>query len=81
LLFKNGVASYLTVLTAQNSLYSAQLTLTQTRLARLTSLVDMYRYLGGGWIAHTGDTPRPAETPMGATVSATPAASNVVPAR
>jgi multidrug efflux system outer membrane protein len=81
LLFRNGVASYLTVLTAQNSLYSAQLTLTQTRLAQLTSLVDLYRYLGGGWIARTGDTPRPAETPMGATVSATRAASNVVPAR
>ncbi|MDB5946359.1 MAG: oprM [Ramlibacter sp.] len=61
LLFKNGVASYLTVLTAQTSLYGSQLSLVQTRLARLTSLVDLYRYLGGGWIEHTGDTPRPAD--------------------
>lgn len=59
--FRNGVASYLTVLTAQTGLYSAQLTLVSTRLARLTSLVDLYRYLGGGWIEHTGDTPRPAD--------------------
>jgi multidrug efflux system outer membrane protein len=60
LLFKNGVASYLTVLTAQTGLYSAQLNLTSTRLARLTSLVDLYRTLGGGWIEHTGETPRSA---------------------
>jgi multidrug efflux system outer membrane protein len=82
LLFRNGVASYLTVLTAQNSLYSAQITLTQSRLAQLTSLVDLYRYLGGGWIARTGDTPRPAETADGVgPQSATHAASNVAPAR
>jgi multidrug efflux system outer membrane protein len=61
-LFKNGVASYLTVLTAQTGLYDAQLTLVSTRLARLTSLVDLYRYLGGGWIEHTGDAPRAADT-------------------
>jgi multidrug efflux system outer membrane protein len=58
MLFRNGVASYLTVLTAQTSLYGAQLTLVQTRLARLASLVDLYRYLGGGWLQHTGETPR-----------------------
>ena len=59
--FKNGVASYLTVLTAQTGLYSAQQELASTRLARLTSLVDLYRTLGGGWIEHTGDAPRSAE--------------------
>jgi multidrug efflux system outer membrane protein len=79
LLFKNGVASYLVVLTAQNSLYSAQLSLTQTRLARLTSLVDLYRYLGGGWLERTGDTPRPADLQAGD--SAIRAASNVMPRR
>jgi multidrug efflux system outer membrane protein len=79
LLFKNGVASYLVVLTAQNSLYSAQLSLTQTRLARLTSLVDLYRYLGGGWIERTGDTPRPAD--IQAADGAARGASNVMPRR
>jgi multidrug efflux system outer membrane protein len=59
--FGNGVASYLVVLTAQTGLYSAQTELVSTRLARLTSLVDLYRYLGGGWIARTGDAPRAAD--------------------
>jgi multidrug efflux system outer membrane protein len=59
--FKNGVDNYLAVLTAQTFLYNAQLTTVNTRLARLTNLVDLYRTLGGGWIEHTGDAPRPAE--------------------
>jgi multidrug efflux system outer membrane protein len=59
--FRNGVDTYLTVLTAQTALYSAQLSLVSARFARLTNLVDLYRGLGGGWIEHTGDTPRPAE--------------------
>jgi multidrug efflux system outer membrane protein len=59
--FRNGVDTYLTVLTAQTALYSAQLTLVSARLARLTNLVDLYRSLGGGWIEHTGDAPRPGE--------------------
>ena len=59
--FRNGVDPYLTVLTAQTDLYNAQQTLVAARLARLTNLVDLYRSLGGGWIEHTGDLPRPAE--------------------
>jgi multidrug efflux system outer membrane protein len=55
--FRNGVDNYLNVLTAQTSLYSAQQTLVQARLARLTNLVDLYESLGGGWIERTGDTP------------------------
>jgi multidrug efflux system outer membrane protein len=58
MLFKNGVASYLTVLTSQTGLYNAQLNVVSTRLARLTNLVDLYRYLGGGWIERSGDAPR-----------------------
>jgi multidrug efflux system outer membrane protein len=59
--FKNGVDNYLAVLTAQTALYNAQLTTVSVRLARLTSVVNLYRALGGGWIEHTGDAPRPAE--------------------
>jgi multidrug efflux system outer membrane protein len=59
--FRNGVDNYLTVLTAQTGLYSAELTLVQERLARLTNLVDLYQFLGGGWIEHTGDVPPPPE--------------------
>lgn len=46
---------------AQNSLYSAQQALVSARLGRLVTLVNLYRDLGGGWIEHTGDAPRPAE--------------------
>jgi multidrug efflux system outer membrane protein len=41
-------------------LYSAQTSLVSARLNRLTSLVDLYRALGGGWIEHTGEQPRAA---------------------
>jgi outer membrane protein, multidrug efflux system len=59
--FRNGVDSYLNVLTAQTALYSAQQALVAARLARFTNLVDLYRSLGGGWLEHTGEPPRPAE--------------------
>jgi multidrug efflux system outer membrane protein len=59
--FRNGVDNYLSVLTAQTGLYNAQLTLVSARMARLTNLVDLYRALGGGWIEHSGDAPRPVE--------------------
>ena len=54
--YRNGVDSYLTVLTAQTGYYNAQLSVVGTRLQRLTNLVDLYRALGGGWIEHTGET-------------------------
>jgi multidrug efflux system outer membrane protein len=60
--FKRGVDSYLSVLDAQRSLYSAQQNLISTRLSRFTNLVTFYKTLGGGWVETTG-------TPV-ATVSA-----------
>ncbi len=47
--YRNGVDTYLNVLTAQTDFYNAQLSLVATRLQRLTSLVDLYRSLGGGY--------------------------------
>ena len=58
LLYKNGQASYLDVLTAQTDLYNAEQVLVSARLQRLTNLVDLYRALGGGWLEHAGDEPR-----------------------
>jgi multidrug efflux system outer membrane protein len=66
LLYKNGSASYLTVLTAQTDLYAAQQSLITARMQRLSNLVDLYQYLGGGWLEHTGDAPRPADAGIGA---------------
>lgn len=59
--YTSGVDSYLSVLTAQTNLYSAQQSLISAHLNRLTSLVNLYLALGGGWLQHTGETPRPAD--------------------
>jgi outer membrane protein, multidrug efflux system len=67
--YQNGVDSYLSVLTAQTDFYNAQLALISSRLNRLTSLVDLYRSLGGGWIQHTGDQHRPADSSMVSTLA------------
>jgi len=58
-----GVDSYLQVLTAQTNLYTAQQSLINARAARLENLVNLYVALGGGWIANTGEAPRPADAP------------------
>jgi multidrug efflux system outer membrane protein len=47
--YRHGIASYLTALDAQRSLYAAQQSLIQSRLARLTNLVALFENLGGGW--------------------------------
>jgi multidrug efflux system outer membrane protein len=48
--YRKGVDSYLNVLTAQRDLYAGQQQLIQTRLARLTNAIGLYRALGGGWL-------------------------------
>jgi NodT family efflux transporter outer membrane factor (OMF) lipoprotein len=47
--YDNGVASYLDLLDAQRSLFTAQQSLVEARLARLQNQVQLYRSLGGGW--------------------------------
>ena len=44
-----GVASYLDLLDAQRSLFTARQALVQTRLAQLQNRVQLYKALGGGW--------------------------------
>ncbi|MEN3367282.1 MAG: outer membrane protein multidrug efflux system [Burkholderiales bacterium] len=46
--YQSGVASSLDVLDAQRELFTAQQTLVQVRLLRLTNAIDLYRSLGGG---------------------------------
>ena len=47
--YKGGRGSYLDVLTAQRSLYDAELALARTRRTQLVSVVQLYKALGGGW--------------------------------
>ena len=49
LLFKNGQASYLEVITAQGSVLQSELALASIKKAQLDAAVDLYRSLGGGW--------------------------------
>ncbi len=48
--YRNGVDNYLTVLLAQQDLYTAQQNLVSLRFARLSNLVTLYQALGGGWV-------------------------------
>jgi multidrug efflux system outer membrane protein len=47
--YETGVSSYLEVLDAQRSLFSAQLALVQAQAQYLVATVSLYRALGGGW--------------------------------
>jgi multidrug efflux system outer membrane protein len=49
LLFKNGMATYLEVIVAQSNLLQAELELAAIKKDRLSSNVELYRALGGGW--------------------------------
>lgn len=47
--YQGGATSYLEVLDADTRLFDAELTLAQTQLSELSSFVEIYRALGGGW--------------------------------
>ena len=74
--YRSGVDSYLNVLTAQTDLYTAQQSLISAQLNRLTNLVDLYQFLGGGWLEHTGETPRPADAPAAVGGASAPVAAS-----
>ncbi|PZF78942.1 RND transporter [Aestuariivirga litoralis] len=68
--FEEGQESYTTVLTAENDLYSAQLEAINTRFRAFSSLVDVYKALGGGWTLDVGPDPALATSPQQARESA-----------
>jgi len=49
----NGVADYTDVLLARNDLLSAQQSVVQTRFAKISSMISLYKALGGGWTEET----------------------------
>ena len=61
--FRRGADSYLGVLDAERSLYTAQQQLAGVRLSRLENLVTLYKALGGGLAEHSVS---PAAAAMGA---------------
>lgn len=48
-LYKNGGASYLQVLTSETNYFSAELNLVDAQLNERLALVQLYQSLGGGW--------------------------------
>lgn len=49
LLFRNGKANYLEVITAQSNVLRSELELTALLREQLDANVELYRSLGGGW--------------------------------
>lgn len=49
MLFQNGMADYLEVITAQGNLLQSELELVSQKKSRLEADVELYRSLGGGW--------------------------------
>lgn len=48
-LFKNDMATYLDVIIAQNNKLQAELNLATVKQQKLSTIVNLYRALGGGW--------------------------------
>jgi multidrug efflux system outer membrane protein len=80
--FRGGVDNYLSVLTSQQNLYSAQQQLQNVRLSRLQNLVTLYKALGGGLLEQSAaPAPPPAAAPAGPAAAAPAPESAPEPAR
>ena len=58
--YDNGYTSYLEVLDAEQSLFSAELGYVQTQGALFQALIDLYKAMGGGWVVKAGKMTPPA---------------------
>lgn len=84
--YEGGYTSYIEVLDAERSLFNAQLSYTQTQGAELTSFVNLYKAMGGGWVLAAeklsvppSAAPAPG-TPSPDTTPAAPVARGTTPA-
>ncbi len=55
--FEGGTATYLDIINAEELLFPAELALAQVEAAQLTTFVQLYRALGGGWWLAERGTP------------------------
>lgn len=69
--YREGVADLLTVLQAQQTLFTAQDQLVQIKLARIQADIALYKALGGSWVENPDDATQPI--PASATAPAKPA--------
>jgi NodT family efflux transporter outer membrane factor (OMF) lipoprotein len=61
--FRNGVDSYVNVITAENAFLSAREAELQVKLKQLAASVSLINDLGGGWSGDIGTTERMAKNP------------------
>ncbi|MGZ5200568.1 MAG: efflux transporter outer membrane subunit [Telluria sp.] len=59
--YDNGYTSYIEVLDAERNLYSAEVSQAQTQALVLVSLVNLYKAMGGGWVATAEHMAAPAQ--------------------
>ncbi len=59
--YDNGIASFLEVLNTQTSLFESQLSQSASEQLYLTSIIQLYKALGGGWQRKEGDVKLPAK--------------------
>ncbi|HEV8496518.1 MAG TPA: efflux transporter outer membrane subunit [Gemmatimonadaceae bacterium] len=52
--YQAGLSTYLDLLDAERSLFSAELAMSQAQLGELTAAVQLYKALGGSWITTAG---------------------------
>jgi len=78
--YESGFASYFEILDAQLQLYPAETTRVGLELARKTSLVNIYRSLGGGWKLADADWANQPRTTAPPPNPPTPAAPNTTAA-
>lgn len=61
--YRNGYSDYLVVVDADRNLYSAQVQYVQNQGSLFTALVNLYKALGGGWVAVAEQMTEPAPQP------------------
>ncbi|MDA8305905.1 MAG: efflux transporter outer membrane subunit [Deltaproteobacteria bacterium] len=62
--YNGGYTAYLTVLYAGEKLFPAELTCVQLRTSLLTSIVNIYKAMGGGWVNRAAKLTAPPAHPV-----------------
>jgi hypothetical protein len=73
--YREGIVALLTVLQAQQTLFTAENQLIQVQLSRLQADVGLYEALGGGWVENPKDATQKSTTTGQLLLMAQPAAS------
>ena len=62
--YEGGASSYLEVLYANSELFQAQLNTVDSQVGYYSSLINIYKSMGGGWIDQAADIAEPMAEPV-----------------